>query len=104
MVYGYGRRPNMTLSPLARPGKAIDLEAQIELWSAIQAAVPLFSFSTSLRVGMTDRIFDRSRIQDAARVSRGWLPRQGFFVRVARRRGGIFLDSPFHRTTPAAPF
>ncbi len=36
--------PILTLSPLARPGKAIAREAQIELWSAILAAVPLFSF------------------------------------------------------------
>jgi hypothetical protein len=35
MVHGYGRRPHMTLSPLARPGKAIALEAQIDLWSAL---------------------------------------------------------------------
>src|SRR4030095_15473638 len=42
--------PIQTLSALARPGKALALEAQIELWSASSAAVPLFSFSRRHRV------------------------------------------------------
>ncbi len=33
----FAEGPRETLSPLARPGKAIALEAQIELWPAIMA-------------------------------------------------------------------
>ena len=44
---------NGTLSALARPGKALALEAQIELWSAINRPVPLFSFPNDTNVVMS---------------------------------------------------
>jgi len=36
--------PNYTLSALARPGKALALEAQIELWSALYRRPAAFQF------------------------------------------------------------
>jgi hypothetical protein len=47
----------VTLSPLARPGKAIALEAQIELWSAIIRPSLLFSFRKRHDVVMNNRSF-----------------------------------------------
>src|SRR5262245_12533604 len=50
---------------------------------------------------MNDRIFGEAGSQmHLDGVGAGCHDR--FSVRVARRRGGIFLDSPFHRTTPSA--
>src|SRR5213593_3341899 len=50
---------------------------------------------------MTDRIFSEAGSTD--RLDGGGAGcHDSRSVRVARRRGGIFLDSPFHRTTPSA--
>jgi len=99
---GYGRRPKLTLSPLARPGKAIALEAQIELWSAIIAAVPLFSFRRRRHVLMNDRIFGEAGSADRLDGVGAGCP-GSFSLPAAGRWETVSLDSPFHRTTPSAP-
>jgi len=54
MVHGLTKDPLKTLSPLARPGKALAFEAQIEPWSAIIAEVAAFQFPRENQ-GSTER-------------------------------------------------
>src|SRR5206468_8184593 len=87
---------SLTLSPLARPGKAVALEAQIELWSAFIAAASLFSFRRQHHVVMNDRNSCKAGEQISS-TEGGWLPRRVLRPGAGRRRD-ICLDSPFHRT------
>ena len=56
MVHGKSQDPTFTLSPLARPGKAIALEAQIELWSASDHSVAFQFPKTILRCDETAQL------------------------------------------------
>ena len=94
--------PSKTLSPLARPGKAIALEAQIEPWSAIPTPLRFSVSPTPRHVVMSDRLLCDAGSTVRLNGDRGWLPRQ-CWVRWSARRGGVSLDSPFHRTLYGSP-
>src|SRR5881296_4125783 len=89
-----GLRPTCrTISPLARPGKAIALEAQIELWSAISRRLAFLFLKT------TPRSHEASKTSEAGSTDRlngaGAGCHEKSFVQVAGRRRSIFLTAPF---------
>ena len=96
MVYDFGvEDPIQTLSALARPGKALALEAQIELWSATKICRrALFSFRQR-RAVMSYRIFPTPDYTSLLNGNYGWLPHT-LCVSGGRVAGGIFvLTAPF---------
>jgi hypothetical protein len=56
MAHGKSQGPAFTLSPLARPGKAVALEARIELWSASDHSVAFQFPKTILRCDETAQL------------------------------------------------
>jgi hypothetical protein len=86
--------PAFTLSPLARPGKAVALEARIELWSASDHLVAFQFLKTILR---DDERFQQSRYAGHNIVStETGLAATGVFT--SRRAVGVevfLLTSPF---------
>ena len=86
--------PAFTLSPLARPGKAVALEARIELWSASDHLVAFQFLKTILR---DDERFQQSRYAGHNIVStETGLAATGVFT--CRRAVGVevfLLTSPF---------
>jgi len=86
--------PAFTLSPLARPGKAVALEARIELWSASDHLVAFQFLKTILR---DDERFQQSRYAGHKIVlTETGLAATGVFT--CRRAVGVevfLLTSPF---------
>jgi hypothetical protein len=82
------RDPIKTLSPLARPGKALALEAQIELWSATSTA-PLFSFRTDVDA-VDEQIEELSNRAIKTRATEAGLAAMTLFGHGVRSAGRIF--------------
>ena len=95
MVHGKSQGPAFTLSPLARPGKAVALEAQIELWSASDHSVAFQFPKTILRCDETAQL-STSPVTDFVSTETG-LAAMRSVVTSGRAVGGqvSLLTSPF---------
>src|SRR5881396_4210957 len=91
----YGQRAEL-YPPLARPGKAIALEAQIELWSATSRRLAFQFLKTTPRCHETSKTTEAGSADRLDGAGAGCHDR--FSVPVAGRRRDLSLDSPFHRT------
>ena len=91
--------PDCTLSPLARPGKAVALEARIELWSASDRPLAFQLLKTNR---CCDERFQLSTDGHSFRLDgNGAGCHEAFLPGAGGWRGGVSLDIPFHRTPPA---
>jgi hypothetical protein len=95
MAHGKSQGPAFTLSPLARPGKAVALEARIELWSASDHSVAFQFPKTILRCDETAQL-STSPVRDFVSTEMG-LAAMRRYRSPGRAVGGqvSLLTSPF---------